>query len=88
MPVTVEALNPRAKALYGQVKQFITEKIAPVEQDYVRHSKSADRWKVFEPVEKLKVRPKTNIRGVSKKFVHYNFLTTKDIELMFSDLLI
>ena len=55
MAVTVEALNPRAKTLYEKVKQFITDKIAPVEQEYVRHSKSADRWKVFEPVEKLKV---------------------------------
>lgn len=55
MPVTVEGLNPRAKTLYYQVKEFITEKIAPVENDYVRHTKSENRWKVFEPVEKLKV---------------------------------
>ena len=55
MAVTVEALNPRARDLYHKVKQFIAEKIAPFEQDFVRHSKSDDRWKVFEPMEKLKV---------------------------------
>ena len=55
MPITVEGLSPRARSLYDKVKQFITEQVAPVEEDYVRHMKSENKWKVFQPLEELKV---------------------------------
>ena len=55
MPVSVEGLNPRAKELYTKVKQFIEEFVAPIESEYFKHAKSANKWKVFQPVEELKV---------------------------------
>lgn len=58
MPITVEGLSPRARSLYDKVKQFITEQVAPVEGDYVRHMKSENKWKVFQPLEELKRKAK------------------------------
>ena len=55
MPVSVEGLNPRAKELHAKVKQFIEENVAPIESEYFKHAKSANKWKVFQPVEELKV---------------------------------
>ena len=55
MPVSVEGLNTRAKELHAKVKQFIEEFVAPIESEYFKHAKSANKWKVFQPVEELKV---------------------------------
>ena len=53
--VSPESLPPRARNLYKQVKEFIKTEVAPVEQEYVAHSQSDDKWKVFQPMDKLKV---------------------------------
>jgi hypothetical protein len=55
MVISVENLQPRAKSLYKQVKEFIEKEIAPLESAYVAHSHSDDRWKIFQPLEELKV---------------------------------
>ena len=54
MPISVDGLSLRVKSLHSQVKQFITDQVAPIEKEYVQHSKSANKWKVFQPIEDLK----------------------------------
>lgn len=56
MKISVENLPTRAKTLYSQVKEFIEKEIAPVEAAYVAHTHSLDCWKIFQPIEDLKVR--------------------------------
>ena len=56
MVISVENLQPRAKSLYKQVKEFIEKDVAPLEAAYIAHSYSDDKWKVFKPLEELKVR--------------------------------
>ncbi|XP_052813055.1 acyl-CoA dehydrogenase family member 10-like [Mya arenaria] len=58
MVVTVEGLGERARSLHKQVKEFIETHVAPVEQQYVAHTHSQDRWKIFEPMEQLKEKAK------------------------------
>ncbi|XP_060605115.1 acyl-CoA dehydrogenase family member 10-like isoform X1 [Ruditapes philippinarum] len=58
MVISVENLQPRAKTLYKQVKEFIEKEIAPLESAYVAHSHSDDRWKIFKPLEELKAKAK------------------------------
>jgi len=55
MVVSVEGLSDRARDLHKRVKDFIESNVAPVEAAYVAHSQSDNCWKVFQPMEELKV---------------------------------
>ncbi|GAB1611145.1 acyl-CoA dehydrogenase family member 10-like [Argonauta hians] len=56
LPLSLSGVRPHVKKLHGEVEAFIQDHILPLEDSYVRHSQSSDRWHSFQPLEALKTK--------------------------------
>lgn len=56
LPLSVSALDPRARDIYYRVRDFIRGEILPVEADFAEYvSDPSKRWTVNPKMEELKV---------------------------------
>ena len=46
---------PRLQQLYGEVGEFLTEEILPIEEELFEHQRSEERWTPHRKMEELKV---------------------------------